>query len=275
MLWLARGLELRHHGQDDRLQRAIRANLAGWRRQIHASEALPPESRRGSGRGVQPRRPDRPRPAARTARRGSGTRPPAEPRRPTTGDTRRGRRPWRSAPTAAPSLTGERRRHGAAVGRGHRPSPVGPPLAHRGRVRAVAFSPDGQTVLTGEPGRDGAALGRGHRHEPRGQPLRHRLGLTPWRSAPTARPSLTGEQDGTARLWDAATGRAPSDGPSSIAAVRQRRGLQPRRPTVLTGDGTDGTARLWDAATGQPRGQPLRHTPGSSRRRSAPTADRR
>ena len=69
---------------------------------------------------------------------------------------------------------------------------------------------------------------------------------------------LTGSEDNTARLWDAATGRAIGQplahkGPVSSVA------FGPDRKVVLTGS-LDGTARLWDAATGRPIGQSLRHS---------------
>src|SRR5262249_7915709 len=41
-LWLARGLQLATAAQDDRLQRAIRANLAAWRLEIHPLKHLLP-----------------------------------------------------------------------------------------------------------------------------------------------------------------------------------------------------------------------------------------
>src|SRR3954469_20737965 len=42
MLWLARGLQLAAAARDDRLERTIRANLAGWRGQIHPLKHLLP-----------------------------------------------------------------------------------------------------------------------------------------------------------------------------------------------------------------------------------------
>ena len=65
-----------------------------------------------------------------------------------------------------------------------------------------------------------------------------------------AGPSLTGGADGTARLWDAATGlaqRPAHEASSQVKAVA----FSPDGTTVLTGS-ADGTARLWDAATGRP-----------------------
>jgi serine/threonine protein kinase len=75
--------------------------------------------------------------------------------------------------------------------------------------------------------------------------------------SPDGRAVLTGSQDKTARLWDAATGKArgaPLRHEGEVWAVA----FSPDGRTVLTGS-RDGTARLWDAAAGAPRGRPLRH----------------
>ena len=196
-------------------------------------------------RGLQPRRQDRRSPGAATGRRGSGTPPPASP------SARPLHAPGRGLCRGLQPRRQDRRSPGAATGRrgSGTPPPASPsarPLHAPGRrSRAVAFSPDGKTVAHRERRQDGAALGRRHRqaHRPAtGAPGR---GLRPWPSAPTARPSLTGSEDGTARLWDAATGKPI--GPPLHAPGRGRcRGLQPRRqdrrsPGATTGRRGSGT----------------------------------
>jgi WD40 repeat protein len=68
---------------------------------------------------------------------------------------------------------------------------------------------------------------------------------------------ITGSGDGTARLWEAATGR-----PLGLTLTHQ--GLvyavafSRDGKAVITGS-DDRTARLWEAATGRPLGPPLTH----------------
>ena len=71
-------------------------------------------------------------------------------------------------------------------------------------------------------------------------------GLSP--SRPTA-PVLTGSDDNTARLWDAATGKAVAtlEGHTDAVTVLA---FSPDGARVVTGS-DDNTARLWDAATGK------------------------
>ena len=173
--------------------------------------------------------------------------------------------------------------------------PSDSPCRHRYGVTAAAFSPDGRTVLTG-----GADKMRGYGTPPAAEPLGRpgAPGPRPGHGLQPRRPDIvTGGKDGTARLWDAASGR-PVGHPCCIRArspraafspdgfailtageetgaalggrpgsARRRatgprqvgscRSPTPRRPTVVTGS-KDGTARLWDAATGRPIGRPLR-----------------
>src|SRR5262249_54852212 len=73
--------------------------------------------------------------------------------------------------------------------------------------------------------------------------------------SPDGKTVVTGGLDGTARLWDAATGEpvgAPMRHEGKVWAVT----FSPDGSMVLTG-GMDGTARLWDATTGRPIAPPL------------------
>jgi WD40 repeat protein len=68
---------------------------------------------------------------------------------------------------------------------------------------------------------------------------------------------LTGCHDGTAWLWDVATGKTlgpPLQHQGAVLAVA----FSPDGKTVLTGS-ADTTARLWDPATGKQLGPPMRH----------------
>ncbi|MFI5458295.1 MAG: NACHT and WD repeat domain-containing protein [Isosphaerales bacterium] len=75
--------------------------------------------------------------------------------------------------------------------------------------------------------------------------------------SPDGRTALTGSADGTARLWEVATGQAkgpPLKHDRLVTAVT----LSPDGHTALTGS-YDSTARLWEVATGQAKGPPLKH----------------
>ena len=80
--------------------------------------------------------------------------------------------------------------------------------------------------------------------------LEHRSALTRAIFRPDGRAVLTASLDGTAQVWDAATGRAI--GPPMIHGGEVNCiAFSPDGRLILTG-GVDGKARLWDAATGRP-----------------------
>ena len=74
---------------------------------------------------------------------------------------------------------------------------------------------------------------------------------------PDGRAIATACHDGTARIWDTATGKPlcpPLKHASSVGVVA----FHPDGHLVLTGS-YDGTARVWDAVTGHPLTPPMRH----------------
>ncbi len=65
--------------------------------------------------------------------------------------------------------------------------------------------------------------------------------------SPDGKTVITGSEDGTARLWDASTGR-PLGPPLTHQGAVRAVAFSPDGKTVITGS-RDGTARLWDVAT--------------------------
>jgi hypothetical protein len=137
-------------------------------------------------------------------------------------------------------------------------------------VTRAAFGPGGKTLLTvsldlrtqfGAGGQklDNAAHLRDAATgkplcEPLGHPTRGRINAA--RFSADGRSVVTASSDGTARLWDAATGRARGL-PMAHANSVHDAAISPDGRVVVTGSG-DGTARLWDARTGRPLAPPLR-----------------
>ena len=90
--------------------------------------------------------------------------------------------------------------------------PAGKALAilegHADRVWSAAFSPDGTRVVTASDDRHRAAVGRGRGQGARDPGRPRRIGSGRRRSARTARGWSRPRMISTARLWDAASGKA-------------------------------------------------------------------
>jgi WD40 repeat protein len=134
---------------------------------------------------------------------------------------------------------------------------------HRGGVTAVALFPDARRAVTG--GLDGTAriwdlvTGR-ERFRLEGHETRVlvRLGGNDWPESgrisavdvsPDGATVLTTANDGTGRLWDAATGRAIRVLQRHASRVAHGRVVSGGRRVLTAGE--DGTARLWETATGR------------------------
>jgi WD40 repeat protein len=127
---------------------------------------------------------------------------------------------------------------------------------------AVAFSPDGRTLATGGGDFDSPKRrGEGQLWDVAGGRLLARLQghgreVMAVAFSPDGRTVATGSRDGSARLWEAATGR-----PGPVLAHRDwvtAVAFSPDGRRVLTAS-RDGTAHLWEAATGQSAAPALRH----------------
>src|SRR5262249_58056131 len=91
--------------------------------------------------------------------------------------------------------------------------------------------------------------------QPVGTPLTHRRPVTAVAFSRDGKTILPGSRDGTARLWEAATGK-PVHPPLAHQEPVRRVAFSPDGTTALTA--TRGqTLHLWDVATGKPVGPSL------------------
>jgi WD40 repeat protein/serine/threonine protein kinase len=141
--------------------------------------------------------------------------------------------------------------------------PVGRAFRCGKTVHALAFRSDGRMVLTGSAIK--AQCWEVITGEPVGEPLRHESAVWAVAFGPDGKTALTGCQDGTARLWDLASGK-PLDPPlrqGKVGSAPQSKALlavalSPDGQMALTGS-ADGCARFWSVSTGKAIGPPLLH----------------
>jgi WD40 repeat protein/tRNA A-37 threonylcarbamoyl transferase component Bud32 len=260
MLWLGQSLEIATRAADKDLERVIRLNLDGWRRQVNPLRAILPHQSAVSAVAFSP-----------------------DGKIIVTGSKDGMVQPWDAA-TAKPvgqplkhqdpvhaigfspdgttiitgsgdspnlrDMRGEARLWDAATGQ-----PFGPRLRHNGPVLAAAFSPDGQLILTASTDNTAklweAATGK----------LRATLDHTDVVRAiafnPDGRTVLTASWR-AAQLWDVATGRRVGQPfrhhEGRVLAVA----FSPNGKIIATAS-EDRTARLWDAVKGEQIGPPLQH----------------
>jgi WD40 repeat protein/serine/threonine protein kinase len=142
--------------------------------------------------------------------------------------------------------------------------PLGPALPHPDKVTAVAFNPDGDTFVTVTEVR--AELWHTADSRSVAGPLWHPLPpqnprVMPALCAaysPDGNRLVTAGEDGTARVWDARTGRGAGVRPMTADGPIQAVTFSPDGKRILTGDFM-GKAQLWDAESGAPAGPPMVH----------------
>jgi WD40 repeat protein len=282
LLGLARSLAAAQRAEDKPLEQSIRLQLASWRRSLHGLRAV--YSHEGAVQAVVFSRDGK---LIATSSMSISSQSVA------------------FSPDGKPMATASVPRT-AAVWDAATGKAIGAPLGHEATVWAVAFSPSGKLLLTG--GDDGTArVWEAATGKPVSPPLLHSVLLPPNSRrgpvhavafSPDGTKVLTGSDDGTARLWNVATGkqigpplrhrggvRAVAFSPDGKTVVTgtwtNEAGLwetstgkliwlcwhrgavtavafSPGGKLVLTG-GADGTARLWDAATGFAAAPPLLH----------------
>ncbi len=143
------------------------------------------------------------------------------------------------------------------------------PLWHTASVVAE-FSPDGQRIVTAS--RDGTAqiwdatgkpLGDILPNEsmPLGEPLRHEDFVNSAQFSPDGKRIVTACEDGTAQVWEAATGK-PLGEPLRHEHWVFSAQFSPDGQRIVTaseGKSGIGEARVWELATGKPLGEAFRH----------------
>ena len=158
------------------------------------------------------------------------------------------------------SMDGTARVWDAASGK-----PIGESMQHENGVNSAQFSPDGQRVVTASwdntarlwDAASGKAIGEPMKHES-GYDVDFQLTGRYVRSAqfsPDGQRVVTASNDATARLWDAASGKAIGESMKHENRVNSAQ-FSPDGQRVVTASGW--TVRLWDAASGKPIGEPMK-----------------
>ena len=208
-------------------------------------------------------------PPAGTGRRGCGTRPPAQPL---------AAAPATTAAVHRAAFSPDGRRVVTASGdgtarvwdAGHRRSAGHPLPATTAAVYRGGVQPGRAARRHRQRRRDGAGVGRGHRPSRLTPTAAARRRGGPRGVQPGRARMVTASEDGTARVWDAATGQ-PIRPPLAATRPGARAAFSPDGRRMVTASGQDG------AGVGRghrPAGQahPHGHTAGVERRRSARTA---
>jgi WD40 repeat protein len=129
-------------------------------------------------------------------------------------------------------------------------------LPHGTLIDPVLFSPDGRLLLTAAFMSDSAVLWDIATGQPREPRLKHNKHVAALAFSRNGELAATGSYDGTARIWDVASGtlRATINHGEGVVAV----GFSPQGDRLITGS-EDSTARVWDISTARLLVGPLRH----------------
>jgi WD40 repeat protein len=152
-------------------------------------------------------------------------------------------------------LQGDAGRGEARVWKAADGSPVGPPLPHSAEVRAVALSPNGQTLLAGCADWT-AQLWDVAKGKPVGESLPHQSMVQAAAFSPDGRLCLTGSSDRSPRLWEVATRRLLGYLPQSSNAVLAL-AFGPDGQALFCGGKAD--VRVWGGPPGEAGRAPLAH----------------
>jgi WD40 repeat protein/serine/threonine protein kinase len=135
--------------------------------------------------------------------------------------------------------------------------PVGVPLQHNGRVRAVAVHPDGTVLLTGGWDDRTVRLWEASTGRPIAAPIQTNSGIGAVAFSPDGKTILSGNHDGLIQRWDSAT-RSPLGVPLLHPGAVLALAWSSDGKRIVTA-GSDGTARVWNATTGEAIDPPLSH----------------